>query len=56
MTPKQLVQELLESLPDECTYSDIKRQIEVFEIIRNNQEAVMLGATGHLEIDRYPTQ
>ena len=53
MTQKQVVQELLDSLPDECTYADIQRQVEEFEIIRNNQEAVMLGATGHLEIERY---
>lgn len=56
MTPKQVVQELLESLPDNCTYADIKREVEQFEIIRNNQEAILFGATAHLELERYLKQ
>jgi hypothetical protein len=56
MTPKKMVQELLEMLPDTCSYQDIQRQIELFENIRRNQEAVMLGAGAGLEIKRYPEQ
>ncbi|HJT52978.1 MAG TPA: hypothetical protein VJ848_03955 [Candidatus Angelobacter sp.] len=54
MTPKKVVQQLLEALPDSCTYQDIKRQIELFEKIRSDQEAVMLGAKARMEIERYP--
>jgi hypothetical protein len=39
-----------------CTYDDIKRQIELFEKIRHDQEAVMLGAKASLEIERFPSQ
>lgn len=56
MTPKKVVQQLLEALPDSCTYDDIKRQIELFEKIRSDQEAVMMGAKGSLEIERHPEQ
>ena len=56
MTPKQVVQELLKSLPDESTYEDIKQEIEIFETLRNNQEAVMGGAAAHLEVERYLEQ
>lgn len=56
MTPKKVVQQLLESLPDSCSYDDIKRQIELFEKIRNDQEAVMMGAKTSLEIERHPEQ
>jgi hypothetical protein len=54
MTPKKVVQQLLEALPDSCTYQDIVRHIELFENVRSNQEAVMLGAKASLEIERYP--
>ena len=56
MTPKKVVQQLLEALPDSCTYQDIKLHIELFEKIRKDQEAVMLGAKASLEIERYPVQ
>ncbi len=56
MTVKQVVQQLLEILPDTCTYEDIKRHIELYENIRRNQDAVMLGATASLEIQHYSTQ
>ena len=54
MTPKKVVQQLLEALPESCTYDDIKLHIELFEKIRKDQEAVMLGAKARLEIERYP--
>lgn len=53
MTAKQVVQQLLEILPDTCTYEDIRRQIELFENLRQNQEAVMFGAEASLELARY---
>jgi hypothetical protein len=56
MTPKKVVQQLLEVLPDSCAYEDIKRHIELFESVRRNQEAVMMGAKASLEIERYPEQ
>jgi hypothetical protein len=56
VTPKQVVQQLLEILPDACTYEDIKRHIELFESICHNQEAIMLGASASLEIERHPRQ
>lgn len=56
MTPKQVVQQLLESLPDTCTYDDIQRHIELFQNLRHNQEAVMFGAAARLEIERYAEQ
>jgi hypothetical protein len=56
MTPKQVVQQLLETLPDACTYEDIKRHIERFEIIRSGQEATMQGALASFEIERWPKQ
>ncbi|HKT50607.1 MAG TPA: hypothetical protein VJV96_09925 [Candidatus Angelobacter sp.] len=56
MTPKKVVQQLLEALPDSCSYDDIKRHIELFEKIRRDQEAVMMGAKGSLEIERHPEQ
>jgi hypothetical protein len=56
MTPKQVVQQLLEILPDTCSYQDIKRHIELFDEIRDTQEAVMLGAAAELEIERYSKQ
>ena len=56
MTPKKVVQQLLETLPDSCTYEDIKRHIERFEIIHSSQEEMMHGATASLEIERYPKQ
>jgi hypothetical protein len=54
MTPKKVVQQLLEDLPDSCSYDDIKRHIELFEKIRSEQEAVMLGAKASLEVERFP--
>ena len=54
MTPKKVVQQLFEALPESCTYDDIKLHIELFEKIRKDQEAVMLGAKARLEIERYP--
>jgi hypothetical protein len=56
MTPKKVVQQLLEVLPESCTYEDIKRHLELFDNIRRNQEAVILGAKASLEIERYPEQ
>jgi hypothetical protein len=56
MTPKQVVQHLLELLPDTCSYEDIKRHIEVFENARHQQEAMMLGADATLEIETYLKQ
>ena len=56
MTPKQVVQQLLEILPDACTYEDITRHIEVFDKLRREQEAVMLDANPTLEIDLYREQ
>lgn len=56
MTPKKVVQQLLETLPDTCTYEDIRVQVELFENLRRNQEAVMLGASAMFEIERYPRQ
>jgi hypothetical protein len=56
MTAKQVVQQLLETLPDTCTYEDIKGQIEFFENLRQKQEAVMLGAAASLELERYTEQ
>lgn len=56
MTPKKVVQELLEALPDSCSYDDIKRHIELFEKIRTDQEAVMMGAKASLQIERHPEQ
>lgn len=56
MTPKKVVQQLLESLPDSCTYEDIARHIELFDKVRRDQEAVMLGAKGRVEIERHPEQ
>ncbi len=54
MTPKEVVQHLLEILPDSCSYEDIKRHIELFDRLRSDEEAVMLGAPARLEIERYP--
>lgn len=54
MTPKKVVQQLLEALPKSCTYDDIKLHIELFEKIRKDQEAVMLGAKARLEFEQYP--
>ena len=51
MTPKQVIQQLLETLPDNCSYEDIRRQIEFLENLRSNQEAMMLGASASLEIE-----
>ena len=56
MAPKQVVQQLLEILPETCTYTDIRRQIELFETLRHNQEAVMFGAAAGLELERYNQQ
>lgn len=56
MTPKQVVQELLESLSDTCTYEDIQRHIELFQTLRQNQEAVMFGAAAHLELECFVAQ
>lgn len=56
MTPKQVVQQLLETLPDTCTYEDIQRHVELFQTLRQNQEAVMFGAAARLEIERYVEQ
>lgn len=56
MTPKKVVRQLLKSLPDSCSYDDIKRQTELFEKVRSDQEAVMMGAKGSLEIERHPEQ
>ena len=53
MTAKQVVQQLLEILPETCSYEDIKRHIELYDNLRCNQEAVMLGATASLEIQHY---
>lgn len=55
MTPKQVIQQLLETLPDTCSYEDIRRQIEFMEKLRSKQEAMMLGAAASLEIENYPT-
>ncbi len=54
VTPKKVVQQLLETLPDSCTYEDIKRHIDLFDKLHSNEEAVMLGASARLEIERYP--
>jgi hypothetical protein len=51
-----VVQQLLEILPDTCTYEDIRRHIELFENLRKNQEAVMFGAAARLELERYIQQ
>ena len=56
MTPKQVVQQLLEALPDTCTYEDIKAQIEFFQNLRQNQEAVMFGAAARLELECFVAQ
>jgi len=56
LTAKQVVQQLLEILPDTCTYEDIRRQIEFFENLRQTQEAVMFGAAASLEIERHTEQ
>jgi hypothetical protein len=56
MTPKKVVQELLAILPDRHTYEDIRRHIELFDNLRQNQEAVMLGAAASLEIERHTEQ
>jgi len=56
LTAKQVVQQLLEILPDTCTYEDIRRHIELFENLRQNQEAVMFGAAASLEIERHTEQ
>ncbi len=55
MTPKQIVQQLLEAIPDTCSYEDIRRQIEFFEKLRNAQESMMLGTAASLVIEKYPT-
>lgn len=56
MTPKQVVQQLLETLPDTCTYEDIQRHVELFQTLRQNQEAVMFGAAGRLELECFVEQ
>jgi hypothetical protein len=56
VTAKQVIQQLLEVLPDRCTYEDIRRHIELFENLRQNQEAVMFGAAARLELERYAEQ
>ena len=52
MTPKAVVQHLLEMLPDSSTHQDIKRHLELFDNLRRTQEAVMFGASAYVEIDR----
>lgn len=56
MTPKKVVQQLLEILPDTCSYEDIKGHLELFDNLRRNQEAIVLGASATLEVERYPGQ
>jgi len=56
MTPKQVVQQLLAILPDTCSYQDIVCQIQFFENLRREQEAVMLGAKPTLEVSVYREQ
>ena len=51
MTPKKVVQQLLETLPDTCTYEDIQRHVELFQNLHHNQEAVMFGAAARLEVE-----
>ena len=56
MTPKKVVQHLLELLSDTCSFDDIKRHIELFENVRHQQEAMMMGAGATLEIESYLKQ
>jgi hypothetical protein len=60
MTPKQVVQQLLESLPDGSSYQQInqclRQHLDQFEIIRSQQEAVMQGASAGLEVERHLKQ
>lgn len=54
MTAKQIVQQLLETMPETSSFEDIRRQIEFFEKLRNDQELMMLGASASFEIENFP--
>ena len=58
MTAKKIVQQLLETVPDTCTYQEIKQYLDAnidrFQTILGDQEAVMSGAAASLQIEKYP--